>query len=366
MSHLFRWFRRVSFMEEAIAVWREADHEMSNLTNLAEGIHQEVASHDAPTIAIASLGFQVDASNRRLTVLEDHFSEVLGTAARWIGLAVFWCLLCTGAVIFVLTSFIQANLLAGIRTAERRMRERQPLEALEESLRRNESMAALGELVAGVAHAVRNPLFAISANVDAFEILLREKPEHREFIATLRAELARLTRMMRNLLEYGKPRNPSFAPADPAEVFEEAVDSLRPLATQHCVLLELHADKTLPAFVIDSDRVIELLQNLVENAVLHSPPGSTVVVEAQPVDRSGELWTMLSVNDSGTGFAEADIAHVFQPFFSRRPGGNGLGLSIVQRITADHGGHVSVANRSEGGASVAVELPNDRHAGEAA
>lgn len=229
--------------------------------------------------------------------------------------------------------------------------------ALEESLRRSEQMAELGTLVAGVAHAVRNPLFGISATVDAFEAQFGPGPEHGKYFAALREELGHLSGLMSGLLEYGKPRAPRFSVQPVHEVLAEAVRSLLPLASQRGVRLDQSRSETLTSIPMDRDHVLDLFQNLLENAILHSPPAAVVEIEAHQVVRRGQAWIEASVLDSGTGFDAEDLPRVFELFFSRRPGGSGLGLSIAQRIAEEHGGRVAASNRPEGGARVVVRLP---------
>jgi PAS domain S-box-containing protein len=236
------------------------------------------------------------------------------------------------------------------------------LEALQESLRRTETMSALGSLVAGVAHEVRNPLFAVSATVDAFEARFGAQEGYARYTQTLRQEVNRLSELMRELLEYGKPPRLDLADAPVEPVIRRAVAACEALAGAGGVSVEVEpTSEAAPSACIDVSRMQQVFQNLIENAIQHSPRGGTVTVQAA----AGEPgMVQVTVADGGPGFREDDLPHVFEPFFTRRRGGTGLGLSIVQRIVEQHGGDISAENRPGGGALITVRLaaadPPDR------
>jgi signal transduction histidine kinase len=108
---------------------------------------------------------------------------------------------------------------------------------------------------------------------------------------------------------------------------------------------------------MDRERLLQVFQNLIENAIQHSPPGGSVVIEAAEVCETGQSWISYEIKDSGEGLAQNDLPKIFDPFFTRRRGGTGLGLSIVQRIVEEHGGQIAAGNRSEGGAVLTVRFP---------
>jgi PAS domain S-box-containing protein len=226
---------------------------------------------------------------------------------------------------------------------------------LQESLRHSETMSAMGALVAGVAHEVRNPLFGISATLDAFEARFKRRTEYRRYVDVLKERVGRLNELMQHLLDYGKPPRPDFAPAVPRQVMGAAAVACAPLSARAGVEIVLDVPEDLPVPRLDRNRIVQVFQNLLENAIQHSPPGSLVAFRAAP-SPDGET-VAFTVEDSGPGFRTEDLHRVFEPFFTRRRGGTGLGLSIVQRITEQHGGHVAAANRTGGGGAVTVSLP---------
>jgi PAS domain S-box-containing protein len=228
---------------------------------------------------------------------------------------------------------------------------------LQEKLHHTRTMSAMGSLVAGVAHEVRNPLFGISATLDAFEARFGQREEYRQYVAVLRGELERLSQLMGDLLEFGKPTSLEFADGAIGEVVAEAVAGCRALADQAGVVLRGALDGGFPPIRMDRRRLTQVFQNLLDNAVRHAPPRSAVIVEAELMRGEGGRWIDCRVRDAGPGFRPEDLPRIFEPFFTRRRGGTGLGLSIVQRIVEDHGGRISAGNLPEGGAVVTVRLP---------
>jgi signal transduction histidine kinase len=226
---------------------------------------------------------------------------------------------------------------------------------LQESLRRSETMAALGSIIAGVAHEVRNPLFAISSLVDAWSV--QKDADGRRFHQALRNEVGRLKSLMNDLLEYGTPSKSTPHPLGLSSVVHEAVRSCTPEAEARQVRLEFEAPAAEPLAWVDPQRFVRVLINLVQNAVQYSPAESTVTVSVSAEGHDGASRLLIAVRDRGPGFRDDDVPHVFTPFFSRRPGGFGLGLAISERIVSEHRGTLTAANHPDGGGLVTISLP---------
>jgi signal transduction histidine kinase len=233
----------------------------------------------------------------------------------------------------------------------------------ERELRRSHTMAALGSLVAGVAHEVRNPLFGISSTLDAFEARFTGQDDHREYVEVFRKQLDRLTHLMNDLLEYGKSTRLRLAAGRFEDVIEHALAACAPLSARATVAVATQIAPDLPELRIDERRLSQVLRNLLENAIQHSPAGGTVNLRAELTRDAAGSWLECSIEDEGPGFQPHDLPHLFEPFFTRRHGGTGLGLSIAQRIVSDHGGRIEASNRNEGGARFRVRLPAPPSAG---
>jgi len=224
---------------------------------------------------------------------------------------------------------------------------------LQESLRRTEVMSTLGALVAGVAHEVRNPLFAISATIDAFEGRALDQALFDDYTARLRVELVRLKELMADLLEYGRPADPELRRGTVRTSIENALRSTAALAASLEVTVDASMHGADAEAMIDERRLPTAFRNLLDNAIRHSARGGHVELR---VERRNDV-VEITVRDRGTGFDDADLPHLFEPFFTRRRGGTGLGLSIVHRTIEQHGGSIVAENHPDGGARMRVRLP---------
>lgn len=232
-----------------------------------------------------------------------------------------------------------------------------PLVKLQQSLRSSQTMAALGSLVAGVAHEVRNPLFAISATIEAFENEFANVDGFAEYRRVLAEETRRLTGFMQELLEFGRPLSTSLSPGSVTEVILRAMRSCEIIARTSGVTLHSHIADGLPEILMERRRLEEVFHNLIENAIQHSPSGGTVTVAASVTVSEDLPVIRVSIEDEGPGVDAADEQHLFEPFFTRRRGGTGLGLAIVKRIAEEHCADVQLSNGRDGGALALVQLP---------
>jgi signal transduction histidine kinase len=218
-------------------------------------------------------------------------------------------------------------------------------------------MAAMGSLVAGVAHEVRNPLFGISSTLDAFEARHGEGEPFKKYLAMLRRETERLSALMRDLLDYGRPPVLDMAAADFTAVVEEAVQLCQPLAGPAGVRVARGGGAPQGRVRLDRWRMQQALQNVIQNAIQHSPAGGTVTVTVGESEEGERRHVFCAVRDEGPGFRPEDLPHLFEPFFTRRKGGTGMGLSLAQRIVSQHGGRLAARNHPEGGAVMTLSLP---------
>ncbi|HVE71338.1 MAG TPA: ATP-binding protein [Thermoanaerobaculia bacterium] len=241
------------------------------------------------------------------------------------------------------------------------MRDTTEVTRLQESVRRGEQLAALGELVAGVAHEVRNPIFGMGLTVDALEETLRHDPEVMELFGILRAWLTRLNGLMESLLEYGKTWTLDLREGTVDSVVSGVVERCRQIASGSGISVDAEIQPGLN-MLMDANRLSHAFENLINNAIQHSRPGQSVEVR---VAAAGPSTIECQVRDLGPGFDPFDLPKVFQPFFTKRRGGTGLGLSIVQRIVDEHGGTITARNADAGGAVLTMRFPMYRRSTDA-
>ncbi len=226
--------------------------------------------------------------------------------------------------------------------------------ALTDQLIRADRLAAMGELTAGVAHEVRNPLGIIRASVQLVEDARCDHDRIRQATAVIKQEIDRLDRVIKALLDFGRPSAPTFRPTDVSHVVADVVMFTRRFAAQSRVEIEVE-ERGAPVHVrADADQLKQVLVNLVSNAVQameHS--GGSITVTLWADDESAHI----SVADTGPGMDADRLDKVFDPFYSTRDDGTGLGLTIVHRIVDQHGGHIEVTSEPGSGTVFTVVLP---------
>jgi signal transduction histidine kinase len=173
----------------------------------------------------------------------------------------------------------------------------------------------------------------------------------------LRDEIGRLTVLMEELLEYGKPFRGDLYLVPIEEMTNRSIRACLPAAELAGVTLLSNVADSLPKIRIDRRRLSKVFVNLIENAIQHSPSGSSVTVEAFRVHDGDQEWIQCAIRDSGPGILEQDVPKIFEPFFSKRRGGTGLGLAIAHRIMEEHGGKLVAGNNPEGGACMIARFP---------
>lgn len=228
---------------------------------------------------------------------------------------------------------------------------------LEASLRQSKMMSLLGSVVAGVAHEVRNPLFGISSILDAFETRFSDRTEYCRYTNVLRDEIGRLTSLMEELLEYGRPFRGDLYPVSLEEMISRSIRACLPAAKAANVTLLNNVRDSLPRIMVERRRLSAVFINLIENAIQHSAPGGVVTIEADKVTEGTQDWIECAVKDRGRGIQPENVSKIFEPFFSTRRGGTGLGLAIAQKTMEEHGGKLLAGNNPEGGAFVSARFP---------
>jgi PAS domain S-box-containing protein len=227
------------------------------------------------------------------------------------------------------------------------------IKALTAQLIRADRLAAMGELTAGVAHEVRNPLGVIRASVQLLDDAQVDHVRIHEAAEVIKQEIDRLDRVIKALLDFGRPSKPTLVQTDINSVLEDVVLFTSRFAKQHGVRIEERFDDDLPEVFGDPDQLKQVFLNLVTNAVQAiGESEGRIVIET----RSEGDYIETTVADDGPGISSRDLPKVFDPFFTKRAEGTGLGLTIVHRIIDEHEGHIEVES-SDAGTTFKVTLP---------
>lgn len=229
----------------------------------------------------------------------------------------------------------------------------QRVRRVDEARAEAERRAELGEVAAGLAHEIRNPLNAMGLNLELLEEQLARGPDPPgrgragppELAQAARQETARLSRLLTDFLAYARPSPITAVPADLNEPAAEAVQFLRPEAERRGIRLDFRPYPGPARARLDASRVKQVVLNLVANALdaVESEGASALEVDVR-VEDAGERWR-LTVVDRGPGVPEAKVADLFRVFVSTKPAGTGLGLPIADRIVREHGGSLELVSR---------------------
>jgi signal transduction histidine kinase len=225
---------------------------------------------------------------------------------------------------------------------------------------RAEQLAAVGQLAAGVAHEIRNPVTAVKMLV---EVALRPrdpKPLSRDDLRVIHREITRLEQTVQGFLDFARLPTPRRSDCDLRAVAARAVELVRARAEQQKVDLVPHWPEAPVHASIDPEQLHTVLVNLCLNALDAMPRGGRLEVD---LGREPGHGIRLAVRDTGAGIAPEMAGRLFTPFASTKPTGTGLGLSLSRRIVEEHGGRLTAENRPEGGACFTIRLPDGARVG---
>lgn len=226
-------------------------------------------------------------------------------------------------------------------------------EKLEEELRRSERLAALGRLVTGVAHELRNPIGIVKTTVQIMEKELENKNVDKEYFKVIDEQILRQNRVIEELLDFGRPGKNLVQNANINSLLERVLIFTKPMLLQHRVQLQLALDPQLPTILADAERIKQVFVNIILNAVQAMPEGGQLTIST----RQHQQWIQIAFEDTGPGIAPEEVATIFDPFYTTREYGTGLGLSISYQIVKTHDGHIEVESTPGKGTCFIVHLP---------
>lgn len=228
---------------------------------------------------------------------------------------------------------------------------------LEEQVNRAERLASLGELAAGVAHEIRNPLTGIKGFLQYFQAAGSEE-ERQQYLPMLLKEVDRMNRIIEALLYFARPCQASVAPTNVSKVIQDTMMLLRNRAESQGVCFAVEMEAELPFLELDEEQFKQVFLNLLLNSLQAMEKEGHIHITGRYDQETDEVELVFA--DSGPGIPEHLQEKVFDPFFTTKPTGTGLGLSVVHRIVAAQGGRVYLEDNPDGGVLVRLMLPRVR------
>ncbi len=236
----------------------------------------------------------------------------------------------------------------------------QRLQDAQAAVMRSERLAALGQLTAGLAHELRNPLGTMKSSA---ELLKRNIPQDNavavEMAGYIASEVDRTNSLITRFLEFAKPQHMKLEKGDLAALLDHVIDRFekeRSASTPEITVYRNYSPDVGPV-MFDAQLLERVFYNLITNAAQASPKGTAVTVKTKPVETEEGRGVEISVIDRGSGIEPKNLENIFNPFFTTKPEGVGLGLAIVSKIVDEHGGKITVESTQGEGSVFRVYLP---------
>ncbi len=231
------------------------------------------------------------------------------------------------------------------------------IKQMEGRMRQADRLAAIGRLAANIAHEIRNPLASLSG---AIEVLARNLPADElraRLVGIVLRESDRLNGIIKEFLDYARPTPPALGPVNLAEILDEVLLLLEHRDHPARPKVVRDYEERVPA-CLDAQQIRQAIWNLCLNAVEAMPEGGDLRVAARSRWNGNSRWVEVEIGDTGSGISPEDLPHIFEPFYSTKAGGSGIGLALVQRVVEDHGGEIEVRNAPGAGVTLVLSLPS--------
>ena len=218
------------------------------------------------------------------------------------------------------------------------------LRSMEERIRHLDRLAALGRFASSVAHEIRNPLTGIATGVQYLSRGFPEGDERHDDVQFILREVSRLNSIIQDLLSATRPRMLTLGPVSVADVVRRAIQAAAPLIGEGKVQILLEGADHWPKVLADTDQLLQVILNVVQNAVQATQAGGEVAIHVRPSGSPRGSRVEIEISDTGAGVEPEHLPHLFEPFYTTRPKGTGLGLFVAHGIVQRHGGSIEVVS----------------------
>lgn len=239
------------------------------------------------------------------------------------------------------------------------------LQETQREAQRNERLAAIGQLAAGVAHGLRNPLTSVKLLVQTVNAKTNNNSAASQQLSVVQDEIHRMEQTIQSLLDFARPPAIQRRRHDLRETIRRAVNLVQGRAVQDQITLEVSSGNT-PLWVVgDPEQLHQVFVNLLLNGMDAIPSGGTLRIDVGKPEFSPDesapykVWCEVRISDDGPGIPSGLLDRIFEPFVTTKEQGTGLGLAVSRRFVEEHGGRLTASNRSDGGATFTLRLPTD-------
>jgi len=230
------------------------------------------------------------------------------------------------------------------------------IQSLKKSVARNQRLATTGRLAAGVAHEIRNPLSSIKGFATYFKERYRDIPEDQQTADIMVQEVDRLNRVVGQLLEFARPVTIEAQKTDIRTLIKNSLKLVEKQTMDRNIQIKTTLSDHVETAMVDPDKINQVLLNLYLNAIESMENGGVLSVDLEPCN--GKAGILFRVSDTGVGIGQKDLANIFDPYFTTKASGTGIGLAIVHNIVEAHNGEIKAESRPGKGSQFSIILPD--------
>ncbi|MEI5905918.1 PAS domain S-box protein [Bacillus spongiae] len=222
---------------------------------------------------------------------------------------------------------------------------------LQDQLRKSDTLSVVGELAAGIAHEIRNPMTALKGFIQLLENSIKEK--HSMYFNVIKSELQRIETIITEFLILAKPQAIAYQQSSLRKIMYETVELLNAQALMHNIMINIEGDEEIPPIFAEPNQLKQVFINIIKNAIEVMPKGGSITIHFI----EEEDFIHISIKDEGEGIPKEKISKLGEPFYTTKERGTGLGLMVSFKIIKEHNGHVTVDSEPDVGTTFHIYLP---------